>query len=126
MASDETRLSHLFVFGEEARQTTLRHKRTVDRAIEPQSSTISVQFASERHNFAAKLHGPPIMKRFICLCLLLMTSSGCAGLLHELQPHRLWRMNYQESSGRMDGAYFSLSDPLDEPVATPEIADENI
>ncbi|MGB4711351.1 MAG: hypothetical protein WBH50_00600 [Fuerstiella sp.] len=91
-------------------------KRTVDRSIDPQSSTISVQFASERHHFAAKLHGPPNMKRFICLCLLLMTSSGCAGLLHELQPHRLWRMNYQESSGRMDGAFLSLSDPLDEPV----------
>ena len=126
MSSDETRLSHSFVFCEEVCETTLCHNRAVGCAIAPQSSTISVQFASERHNFAAKLHGPPIMKRFICLCLLLMTSSGCAGLLHELQPHRLWRMNYQESSGRMDGAYFSMSDPLDEPIATPEIADEDI
>lgn len=64
------------------------------------------------------------MKRLICLSLLLMTSTGCQGLLHELQPHRLWRMNYQESSGRMDGSYFSINDPLDQPVVTPEISSD--
>jgi len=55
------------------------------------------------------------MKRLahLSLCLLALTSSGCAGLMHELQPHRLWRMNYQEPAGRTDGVYFSVSDPLD-------------
>lgn len=56
------------------------------------------------------------MKRLACICLLLMTSTGCQALLHELQPHRLWRMNYQEPAGRTDEVYFSVPDPLDEPV----------
>ncbi len=56
------------------------------------------------------------MKRLACLCLVMMTSTGCANMLHELQPHRLWRMNYQEPAGRTDGVYFSIDDPLDEPV----------
>ena len=38
--------------------------------------------------------------------------------MHELQPHRLWRMNYQEPVGRTDGVYFSVDDPLDNPVAS--------
>ena len=58
------------------------------------------------------------MKRLACACLLLMSSTGCQGLMHELQPHRLWRMNYQEPVGRTDGVYFSVDDPLDKPVAT--------
>ena len=58
------------------------------------------------------------MKRFACACLLLVSSTGCQGLMHELQPHRLWRMNYQEPVGRTDNVYFSVDDPLDEPVAT--------
>ena len=57
------------------------------------------------------------MTRFACTCLLLMTTTGCQGLMHELQPHRLWRMNYQEPVGRTDGVYFSVDDPLDRPVA---------
>lgn len=59
------------------------------------------------------------MKRFVCLCLLL-TSTGCANFMHELQPHRLWRMNYQEPAGRTDGVYFSVEDPLDKPIAPQE------
>jgi hypothetical protein len=57
------------------------------------------------------------MKRLACLCLLLLTSTGCANMMHELQPHRLWRMNYQEPAGRTDGVYFSIDDSLDVPVA---------
>ncbi|MEZ6128656.1 MAG: hypothetical protein R3C59_08225 [Planctomycetaceae bacterium] len=57
------------------------------------------------------------MKRFALLSLLLLTATGCKGLMHELQPHRLWRMNYQEPVGRTDGVYFSVSDPLT-PMAT--------
>lgn len=56
------------------------------------------------------------MKRLACICLMLMTSTGCQGLLHELQPHRLWRMNYQEPAGRTDEVYFSVPDPLDVPI----------
>jgi hypothetical protein len=43
--------------------------------------------------------------------------------MHELQPHRLWRMNYQEPVGRTDNVYFSVADPLDEPVATSPLSD---
>jgi len=62
--------------------------------------------------------GTITMKRLACACLLLMSSTGCQGLMHELQPHRLWRMNYQEPVGRTDGVYFSVDDPLDNPVAS--------
>ena len=57
------------------------------------------------------------MKRFACLCLLLISATGCQNLMHNLQPHRLWRLNYQEPAGRTDGVYFSVSDPLDKAVA---------
>ena len=60
--------------------------------------------------------GTIMMNRFACACLLLVSSTGCQGLMHELQPHRLWRMNYQEPVGRTDNVYFSVDDPLDEPV----------
>lgn len=57
------------------------------------------------------------MKRLVCILLLTLPLTGCQGLLHELQPHRLWRMNYTDSPGRTDGAYFSISDPLHQPPA---------
>lgn len=47
----------------------------------------------------------------VLICSLL-ASSGCSSIMHELQPHRLWRWNYQEPSGRTDGVYFSVEDPL--------------
>ena len=56
------------------------------------------------------------MKRLAFLGLILTVASGCQGLMHELQPHRLWRLNYQEPSGRTDDVYFSISDPLDQPI----------
>ncbi|GAB5443407.1 MAG: hypothetical protein Fues2KO_37560 [Fuerstiella sp.] len=59
------------------------------------------------------------MKRLVCILLLTLPLTGCQGLLHELQPHRLWRMNYTDSPGRTDGAYFSISDPLHQPPAGP-------
>lgn len=42
----------------------------------------------------------------------LLSGSGCSTIMHELQPHRLWRLNYQEPTGRTDGVYFSIDDPL--------------
>ena len=50
------------------------------------------------------------------LTLTLITLSGCGAMLHELQPHRLWRLNYQPQSNNSDGSYgsyFSVDDPLD-------------
>ncbi|MEZ6059289.1 MAG: hypothetical protein R3C19_02895 [Planctomycetaceae bacterium] len=61
------------------------------------------------------------MKRLLCLGLILFCSTGCQSILHELQPHRLWRWNYQEPPGRTDGVYYSIDDPLDQPV--PNCAD---
>ena len=58
------------------------------------------------------------MKRLTFLALILMTSSGCADLMHNLQPHRLWRFNYYDSPGRSDNAYFSVQDDLSQPVTS--------
>ena len=53
--------------------------------------------------------------------LLLLTLSGCGAMLHELQPHRLWRLNYQSKSGNSDGSYgsyFSVNDTLEKTLPT--------
>jgi len=52
------------------------------------------------------------MKRLICLAILPLMFAGCSRVMHELQPHRLWRMNYTDAPGRADGAYFSVDDEL--------------
>ncbi len=57
--------------------------------------------------------------RRITLCvvsLILVTLPGCGKMMHEMQPHRLWRWNYQPQSGNSDGsygAYFSVDDSLE-------------
>ncbi len=43
------------------------------------------------------------------LCALLSSGTGCA-LMHELKPHRLWRLNRQPPPPST--ANFSVSDPL--------------
>lgn len=43
----------------------------------------------------------------------LLTSTGCS-LLHNLKPHRLWRLN-RATNGMDSGAYFSVADPIPEP-----------
>ena len=50
--------------------------------------------------------------RLLSLLALCLTLTGCSRMMHEMQPHRLWRWNYQESSGRTDGSLFSVDDPL--------------
>ena len=60
------------------------------------------------------------MKRLTALLLLLSTAVGCQSFLHELQPHRLWRLNYTDAPGRSDGSFLSIDDPLEEPIAIPE------
>lgn len=45
----------------------------------------------------------------MCLCgLLPVALSGCAETWHNLQPHRMWRLN--QTPGRQGDAYFSVSD----------------
>ncbi len=66
------------------------------------------------------------MNRFFTL-IIILPMAGCSTITHELQPHRLWRWNYQEAPGRTDDALFSIDDPLippmtsesDEPTARP-------
>jgi len=43
--------------------------------------------------------------------LLFVSAAGCSSITHELQPHRLWRWNYQETPSRSDDALFSIDDP---------------
>jgi hypothetical protein len=50
--------------------------------------------------------------------LILLSLAGCSTITHELQPHRLWRWNYQEAPSRTDDALFSIDDPLIPPVVT--------
>jgi hypothetical protein len=52
------------------------------------------------------------MRRLFCLVALSFLTTGCGNIMHELQPHRMWRMNYTDNPGRTDGAYFSIDDPL--------------
>jgi hypothetical protein len=56
------------------------------------------------------------MKYLAALLLLLSTCTGCQSILHELQPHRLWRLNYTNAPGRSDGSFLSIDDPLNESV----------
>ena len=51
--------------------------------------------------------------------LLFLSATGCSSITHELQPHRLWRWNYQEAPNRTDDALFSIDDPRI-PVMTTE------
>ncbi len=67
------------------------------------------------------------MTRWTILSLvgfILFALPGCAGMLHELQPHRLWRWNYHtkgENSDGSYGSYFSVDDSLN----TPQKSDRN-
>ncbi|MBL8820491.1 MAG: hypothetical protein JNL58_30995 [Planctomyces sp.] len=69
------------------------------------------------------------MKHRLAIPGLMLVSllSGCSSIMHELQPHRLWRWNYQEAPGRTDGVYMSIDDPLpqrlerEEATATPQM-----
>jgi len=60
------------------------------------------------------------MKHPARLFLLVLPLTGCSTLSHELQPHRLWRWNYQEAPSRTDDALFSIDDPLIPPVTQTE------
>ncbi len=60
------------------------------------------------------------MKRLAALLFLVSSCTGCQSVMHELQPHRLWRLNYTDAPGRSDGSFLSMDDPLDEPIGTPK------
>ena len=52
------------------------------------------------------------MRRFAGMLvggLIAVTSTGCA-LMHEVQPHRLWRFN--RGPAPSSNPYFSVSDPI--------------
>lgn len=51
---------------------------------------------------------------------LLLSLTGCSSITHELQPHRLWRWNYQEAPSRTDDALFSIDDPKIPPMSDTE------
>lgn len=56
--------------------------------------------------------------------LLLFTLPGCGKMLHEMQPHRLWRLNYQSKSGNSDGSYgsyFSVDDTLEKTLPAKQV-----
>lgn len=57
-----------------------------------------------------KHDGDTAVKRISVLMIIALGSTGCSSILHELQPHRLWRLNYQDPVGRTDGVYFSVDD----------------
>ena len=58
----------------------------------------------------------PFARRLRTLVLLaaaaLTVPTGCAEVLHELQPHRLWRLNRGENHWENDAMHFSVADPL--------------
>ena len=56
------------------------------------------------------------MNKFFAL-IFVLPLAGCSTIAHELQPHRLWRWNYQEAPGRTDDALFSIDDPLIPPMS---------
>lgn len=57
--------------------------------------------------------------------LLFVSATGCSSLTHELQPHRLWRWNYQEAPSRTDDALFSIDDPRIPAMTNDESAAES-
>lgn len=53
--------------------------------------------------------------RALLVLSLAFACTGCTSfdkMLHELQPHRLWRINRGPAPGREDAAFFSVSDNL--------------
>jgi len=68
------------------------------------------------------------MTRLTALLLILVSCTGCQSFLHELQPHRLWRLNYTDAPGRSDGSFLSIDDPIDEDLSvdhTMEVGQES-
>ncbi len=62
-----------------------------------------------------------LMMRLIILSLVLFSCTGCQSFLHELQPHRLWRLNYTDAPGRSDGSFLSIDDPIEDSVASEDV-----
>jgi len=63
------------------------------------------------------------MKRLTALLLILVSCTGCQSFLHELQPHRLWRLNYTDAPGRSDGSFLSIDDPIEEDLPLGQATD---
>lgn len=55
--------------------------------------------------------------RVLLVLSISFLSTGCTTFdkaLHELQPHRLWRVNRGPAPGREDSAFFSVPDEISE------------
>ena len=63
------------------------------------------------------------MKRTALFILLAISCTGCQSILHEMQPHRLWRMNYTDAPVRSDGSFMSVDDPIDEDLSADQTMD---
>jgi hypothetical protein len=74
------------------------------------------EFERDQHHDGGVEQATP-MKRLTALILILSTTTGCQSIMHELQPHRLWRLNYTDEAGRADGSFLSIEDPPDGPVS---------
>lgn len=50
--------------------------------------------------------------RFVCMLTLLLSAlnCGCESAWHNLQPHRLWRLN--QTPSRQQSSYYSVSDDV--------------
>ncbi len=56
--------------------------------------------------------------------VILIVLPGCGKMMHEMQPHRLWRWNYHQQNGNSDGsygAYFSVDDSLEKTETRPRV-----
>jgi hypothetical protein len=60
------------------------------------------------------------------LTLVTAGSSGCSTIFHELQLHRLQRLNRGDELGGGTDAYFSVSDPLPESEQANRLSDETV
>jgi hypothetical protein len=90
--------------------------------------SVCAHFCGEREMNPEKsaMNYPTNFARVLTLLAIgfFLTGSGCSTIMHELQPHRLWRLNYQEPTGRTDGVYFSMDDPLTASNAVDTPSDE--
>lgn len=56
--------------------------------------------------------------RIVMMILGCLFLCGCSTIRHELQPHRLWRLNYYDPPNRDSGGQFSVMDEMKPAVAT--------
>lgn len=59
------------------------------------------------------------MRRSVLLLIMsLPLFAGCETVMHNMQPHRLWRWNYYDAPGRSTDGLYSVPDRLATPAET--------